>query len=75
MCIRDSHKKKNHLNYFLKNYQYETKPLTTEMTEEVIDFVVQMREGRDYDADEMESLRMEEEAIRAIMKFVDRSEV
>ena len=68
-------KKKNHLNYFLKNYQYETKPLTTEMTEEVIDFVVQMREGRDYDADEMESLRMEEEAIREIMKFVDRSEV
>lgn len=72
---RALHKKKNHLNYFLKNYQYETKPLTTEMTEEVIDFVVQMREGRDYDADEMESLRMEEEAIREIMKFVDRSEV
>ena len=42
---RALHKKKNHLNYFLKNYQYETKPLTTEMTEEVIDFVVQMREG------------------------------
>lgn len=72
---RALHKKKNHMNYFLKNYTYEVKPITKEMTDQIMDFVVRSREGRGYDADEMESLHMEEEAIREILQLIDEPEV
>lgn len=72
---RALHKKKNHMNYFLKNYEYEVKPISRDMTEQILDFVVRIREVRDYDADELESLRMEEEAIREMLQLVEEPKV
>ena len=72
---RALHKKKNHLNYFLKNYTYEVKPVNRSMIPEIMDFVKAVKAGRDYDADELESLHMEEEAIGEILHFVDEPEI
>ena len=72
---RALHKKKNHMNYFLKNYTYEVKPITKEMTDEVLAFVARAREGRGYDDDELESLHMEEEAIREILLLIDQPQI
>ncbi len=72
---RALHKKKNHLNFFLKNYEYETKPIDKAMVPEILDFVRTVKENKDYDADEMESLNMEEEAIGEILRFVEEPEI
>lgn len=72
---RALHKKKNHMNYFLKNYAYEVRPITQDMTREIMDFVASAREGRDYDAEELESLHMEEEAIREMLQLIDRPQI
>lgn len=72
---RALHKKKNHLNFFLKNYEYETKPVDKAMIPEILDFVRTVKENKDYDADEMESLNMEEEAIGEILRFVEEPEI
>ena len=40
-----------------------------------MDFVVQSMVRRSYEPDEMESLRMEEEAIRQILQFVEEPQV
>ncbi|MGN0658419.1 MAG: DUF2156 domain-containing protein [Emergencia sp.] len=68
---RALHKKKNHMNFFLKNYSYETRRISRDMVDSVMGLVVQLKKGKDYDADEMESLHMEEEAIRELLRFVD----
>ena len=72
---RALHKKKNHLNYFLKNFSYETKPVDKSMIPEIMDFVKRFKEGKDYEADEMESLNMEEEAIGEFLQFTNHPQV
>lgn len=72
---RALHKKKNHLNYFLKTYEYEVKPITLDMTSEIMSFVAKLREGKSYEREELESLRMEEEAIKEILRFVEEPRV
>lgn len=72
---RALHKKKNHMNYFLKNYAYEVRPITQDMTREIMDFVAGAREGRGYDAEELESLHMEEEAIREMLQLIDQPQI
>lgn len=72
---RALHKKKNHMNFFLKNYTYKVVKITKNMIDNIMEFVVQSRDKANYDDDEMESLRMEEEAIREILNFVDTPEV
>ncbi|MCI5687128.1 MAG: phosphatidylglycerol lysyltransferase domain-containing protein [Emergencia sp.] len=66
---RALHKKKNHLNYFLKTYSYEVRPIDKTMLPEIMELVRDVKEGKDYDADELESLHMEEEAISEVLKF------
>ena len=72
---RALHKKKNNMNYFLKTYSYETKKITKAMIDKIMEFVVQSRENKNYDEDEMESLRMEEVAIEEILQFIDEPEI
>lgn len=72
---RALHKKKNHMNYFLKNYGYTAEPITRDMEEEIMEFTARSRENKGYDADEMESLYMEEEAIREILQLIDRPKI
>ncbi len=72
---RALHKKKNHMNYFLKNYSYEARKLTAEDRDEVLAFTDRMREAKDLDKDEAESLLMESEAIGEMMNLIDLPEV
>ncbi len=72
---RALHKKKNHMNYFLKTYAYESRKITKAMIDNIMEFVVQSRENRDYDEDEMESLRMEEVAIEELLQYIDDPQV
>lgn len=72
---RALHKKKNHMNYFKNTYAYEAKRITRDMIPEIKAFVENARDGKTFDADEMESLRMEEEAIAQVLEFVDDKSV
>lgn len=72
---RALHRKKNHLNYFLKTYNYEARPIDKSMIPEIMKLTASLKEGKDYDADEMESLNMEEVAIGEILHFIEEPEV
>lgn len=72
---RALHKKKNHMNFFLKNHPYRVEKIRKNMMDKIMDFVVQSTVRRSYEPDEMESLRMEEEAIRQILQFVEEPQV
>ena len=72
---RALHKKKNHLNFFLKTYKYEAKPITQEMIPQIMELTDKVREERNYGEDELESLNAENEAIREILRFVNDPKV
>jgi hypothetical protein len=72
---RALHKKKNHLNYFLKTYKYETGPITREMIPEIMDLVRRVRDERSYGQEEHESLIAEEDAVTEVLKFLDDPDV
>lgn len=78
------HKKKNHMNYFKKNYSYEARPLTLEDKEDVLALVKTFIDGKEnpashpdnaevnlIDEEELETLKMEEEAITEAMKLIE----
>lgn len=73
---RELHKKKNHLNHFLRNYSYESKKITSSMKEEVMEFVYRSL-GKKFaqDPDEIKSLEMETRAIDQILTLIDRPEI
>jgi hypothetical protein len=61
------HGKKNHLNYFLNNYNYEYTELTEEMAPEAMDFIRAFNERKNLeDAHERELLEMEEHAMKDV---------
>ena len=72
---RALHKKKNHLNYFKKTYEYDVRRITEDMIPEIMDFVHESRIGKTFDPEEMESLKMEEDAISEMLKFVGDPEI
>jgi len=72
---RALHKKKNHLNYFQKTYDFEVKPIEEGMFGEIMDLVHHVREAREYGQDEAETLMMEEDAIQEVLNFWDRPTV
>lgn len=72
---RALHKKKNHLNYFLRSFEYEAKPVTSDMKDEIFALTKKLYAGSETDEDERESLICESEAIEQIMDFVDEENV
>ena len=72
---RALHKKKNHMNYFLKTWQYEVKPVTLEMREEIIDLLHRVHEDREYDEENIRSLALEETAINEILEVIEKADV
>lgn len=72
---RALHKKKNHMNFFLRTYQYQVRPITLDQKEEIMAFVDRLLAERQDGPDEMESLRMEREAIFEALDLVDHSYV
>ena len=72
---RALHKKKNHMNYFLKTYDYTVKDITPDMTEEVMSFVTSHKIEKDAEGEELESLHAEEDAIRRYLAHTEEEDV
>lgn len=60
---RDYHSKKNHLNYFLNNYEYEYVILTSQMADEAMAFIRAFNLRKNLPEHEMALLKMEEQAM------------
>lgn len=69
---RALHKKKNHLNYFCKTYNYDVRELTFDMKDEILSLVNGFMEIKDrvYEDDEMNQLKEEAEAIENCISFL-----
>lgn len=65
------HGKKNHLNYFRKNYKYEYIRLTSDMTEEALAFIREFNCGKEVPEHEAELLNMEERAIEDALRNLE----
>lgn len=70
---RSLHKKKNHMNYFLKNYQYEYRELTSDMAEDAMRFIDEFNAKKDIPPHEMELLKMEERAMRDVFENLEKA--
>lgn len=69
---RDYHGKKNHLNYFHKNYEYSYIPLTSDMAEDAMRFIADFNSRKEVPDHEMQMLKMEEEAMRDVFLNLEK---
>lgn len=69
---RDYHGKKNHLNYFHKNFQYEYVPLTSAMADDAMRFIDAFNRRKEVPEHEMQMLKMEEEAMEDVFRNLER---
>jgi len=69
---RAYHSKKNHLNYFLANYEYEYGKMTPEMTDDAMEFIREFNERKNpEDPHEQTLLEFEERAMRDVFLNLD----
>ncbi|MCF0230605.1 MAG: DUF2156 domain-containing protein, partial [Parasporobacterium sp.] len=68
---RDFHKKKNHLNYFKKTYEYEYVEMTSDMADEAMEFIAAFNRRKDVPDHEMELLKMEEQAMDDVFRNLE----
>lgn len=69
---KDYHAKKNHLNYFCKNYAYEYIPLTSDMAREAMEFISAFNARKEISEYEMLLLKMEEEAMADVFRNLEK---
>lgn len=69
---REYHSKKNHLNFFNNNYQYEYIALTSQMTEEAMAFIDEFNKRKNVPEHEMLMLKMEEEAMGDVFRNLEQ---
>lgn len=69
---RDYHAKKNHLNYFHKNYQYEYVPLTSAMADDAMRFIDDFNQRKEVPEHEMQMLKMEEQAMEDVFRNLEK---
>lgn len=71
---RKYHQKKNHLNYFLRNYEFTYEEATPEMVPEILEYIRNKNEYKMGETPEewKEILEMENEAIEEMLKFVGK---
>ncbi len=69
---RDYHAKKNHLNYFHKNYQYQYIPLTSAMAEDAMQFIDEFNQRKEVPEHEMQMLKMEEQAMEDVFRNLEK---
>lgn len=69
---REYHSKRNHLNYFLRNYEYEYVRLTPEMAGEAMQFIAEFNQRKHVPDHEMLMLRMEEQAMEDVFRNIDK---
>lgn len=70
---RDLHKKKNHMNYFLKNYEYEYRPLTSDMADDAMEFIAEFNARKDIPPHERQLLEMEEKAMQDVFNHIEEA--
>lgn len=68
---RSLHSKKNHLNYFNNNYEYEYRKMTSDMAEDAMIFIEEFNRKKDIPPHEMELLKMEERAMRNVFENIE----
>lgn len=69
---RDYHGKKNHLNYFHKTFEYEYVTLISDMADEAMKFIADFNKRKEIPANEMELLKMEEEAMSDVFVNLEK---
>ena len=69
---RDFHSKKNHLNYFKKTFEYEYVQLTSDMADDAMRFIDEFNRRKEVPANEMELLKMEEEAMKDVFENLEK---
>lgn len=70
---REYHSKKNHLNYFKSNYQYEYVPLTSAMADQAMAFIEAFNKRKNLEnKHERELLEMEEEAMADVFQNIEK---
>jgi hypothetical protein len=69
---RTYHSKKNHLNYFLNNYEYKYVPLTPDMIDIVSTFIKEFNARKVVAEHERVWLEMEESAMHDVVKNIDK---
>ncbi|MBO4234822.1 MAG: DUF2156 domain-containing protein [Firmicutes bacterium] len=72
---RALHKKKNHLNFFLRTYEYESKPLTKEMQSDILELTARIKDYKEMDPDEVDDLEGEYDAIVEMLDHLDDPDV
>ena len=72
---RALHKKKNHLNYFLRSFEYEAKPVTADMKQDIMALSEEIKKIKEMDPEEVDSLEHEYEAINEMIDAVDDPDV
>lgn len=70
---KDYHSKKNHLNYFHKNYVYEYVPLTCDMMQGAIEFISAFNARKEISEYEMLLLKMEEAAMADVFRNLEKA--
>jgi len=68
---REYHSKKNHLNYFHKNFEYEYVKLTSDMADDAMTFIGEFNSRKDIPEHEMALLKMEEEAMQDVFNNIE----
>ena len=69
---RAYHSKKNHLNYFLKTYEYEYVEMTSDMADDAMKFIAEFNARKEVPEHEMEMLKMEEHAMEDVFRNLEK---
>ena len=69
---RAYHSKKNHLNYFLRTYDYEYIEMTSDMADDAMKFIAEFNARKEVPEHEMEMLRMEEQAMEDVFRNLEK---
>jgi len=69
---REYHGKKNHLNYFHNNFDYEYVPLTSDMADDAMRFIDEFNARKEVPEHEMQMLEMEEEAMKDVFENIEK---
>lgn len=72
---RALHKKKNHLNFFLRTYDYESKPLTRDMQNDILELTARIKEYKEMDPEEVDDLEGEYDAIVEMLEHLEDPDV
>ena len=67
---RALHKKKNHLNFFLRTYEYEARPIREVDPKDILALAAEIRDYKAQDAEEEEDIESEYEAIEQILAIM-----